>query len=435
VTLASSDTSLHETFSRLARKRPNAIALVCGSSRMTYGELERLANEGAASLRAKSLGQGDLVAIRSDRSIQMIVTLLSVLKAGAFFAVVDPTWPEQRTSRILDILKPRVFVDLARGRDPEFLAEPATGKATHATNPKAAMANGENPCCVFFTSGTTGEPKAVLTSHRALARLFQSPTFATFGPGTVMPLAAPPAWDAFALELWGALLNGGVALLVDEPYLSPAALRSGIIHHGLETVWLTSSLFNMFVEEDCGAFAGLRQVIIGGERLSVRHVRTFLHQHADIALINGYGPVESAVFTTTHRIIIDDCNREHGIPLGIAVPETRIFILDGTRLCVDGERGEICIAGHGLAIGYLGDPILTAEKFPVVSLDQNDTQVYRTGDYGYIGKEGLLHYDGRGDRQVKIRGHRIEPLEVENQLEGLLDAVQSRKSFLPFVSR
>jgi amino acid adenylation domain-containing protein len=289
---------------------------------------------------------------------------------------------------------------------------------------RSVKVDGRAPCCVFFTSGTTGRPKGVLSPHEATARLFRGHTFARFTMDTAVPLAAPTPWDAFSLELWSVLLNGGTSVVVDEPYVSAHSLRDAVSRHGVETVWLTASLFNLLVDEDPGAFAGLRQVMTGGERLSRTHVRRFLRTNPTVTLINGYGPVETTVFATTHRITEADCARPGGIPLGRPVPGTEVFVLDGTRPCGPGEVGEICVAGDGLALCYLGDPELTASKFPTVELDGRRRRVYRTGDLGLWGQDGLLEFTGRADRQLKIRGHRVEPAEVEHQIETLLTGVR-----------
>jgi hypothetical protein len=240
-----------------------------------------------------------------------------------------------------------------------------------------------------------------------------------------MPLAAPTPWDAFALELWAPLLNGGVSVVVEEPYLSGTSLKDCVAIHGVETVWLTSSLFNMIVDEDPSAFSGVRQLMIGGERLSPAHVARFLMRNPEIVLLNGYGPVESTVFATAHRVRPYDCERESGIPVGRPVPGTRILVLDGVRHCGVGETGEICIAGDGLALRYVDDAARTRARFPMLDIGVERTRVYRTGDLGFRDDDGVLHFVGRGDRQVKIRGHRVEPAEIECQVLETLSDVRS----------
>lgn len=412
--------TLHTTVSRWAAARPGAIAVVHGARQVSYAELDRTADSWAASLARRGVGTGDLVPVLLPRGIELIVSVLAVLKLGAAYALLDPAWPDRRIQEVTTQLGARLIVtgDTACGRAGLPVWSP-TRHGHAAPRPPAGFrpptVAADAPACVFFTSGTTGQPKGVLTPHHATARLVRPGTFARFDTATVIPLAAALPWDAFSLELWSALLSGGTSLVVEEPYLSGQALRDAVSGHGADTVWLTSSLLNMIMDEDPDAFLGLAQVMTGGERLSVPHVRAFVRRHPGIALINGYGPVESTVFATTHRVTEADCGLPGGIPVGRAVPGTRIHIVDG----------EICVAGDGLALGYLGDPELSEARFPVVrTADGEDVRVYRTGDLGRLDDDGVLHYLGRADRQVKIRGHRIEPAEVEQQILELLPGVR-----------
>lgn len=424
---ATPDEGLHQAFSRAARRRPDAAALVSSGRTVTYRELDRTADAWAAGLAAAGVRPGDRVPILLPRGPELVTALLAVLKAGAAYALLEPAWPAARLDEIIsDLQAPLVVAAGGSGVAPELpVWSPPAGPVEAPAGFRPAAVAGSAPCCVFFTSGTTGRPKGVLTAHRAISRLFQPGGFARFTAGTVMPLAAPAPWDAFALELWSVLLAGGTSLIVDEPYLSAHSLRDGIARHGTDTVWLTSSLFNMIVDEDLDAFGGLGTVMIGGERLSPAHVGRFLRRHPDIALLNGYGPVESTIFATTHRITPADCELPTGIPLGRPVPGTSVHVLDGDRECAAGETGEICLAGTGLAAGYLGDPALTGAKFTEVPIGGEPVRLYRTGDLGAWGADGLLHFRGRADRQLKVRGHRIEPAEVEQQVLRLLPAVRS----------
>ncbi|MGW4549954.1 amino acid adenylation domain-containing protein [Streptomyces violaceorubidus] len=428
--------SLHGRFSAIAAARPDAPALLHHGERIGYGLLDRASNAYAVRLADHGVGRGDLVPLRLPRSPELVAAVLAVLKLGAAYALIDERWPDGRVADVLTQLDAGVMVaaqtppvtDGGADGPPVGLWTPPTGGlasvAADAPGFVPVEVSGHESACVFFTSGTTGRPKGVLSPHRATTRLFRPGTFARFGPGTVLPQAAPVPWDAYSLELWAALLNGGTSLVVEEPYLSPAVLRAGIEQSGVDTVWLTGSLFNMLIDEDPTCLRGLRQVMTGGERLSVPHVRAFLAAHPDTTLLNGYGPVESTVFATVHRVVRQDCERPDGIPVGRPVPGTSVHILDGARACGTGEPGEICVAGDGLALGYLGRPELTAEKFSTVTVDGRAVRVYRTGDLGHRDEDGLLHYHGRADRQVKIRGHRLEPAEVEAQIERLLPQVR-----------
>ncbi|REK84535.1 amino acid adenylation domain-containing protein [Streptomyces inhibens] len=418
---------LHEAFARWARLRPGATALVEGERLTTYAQLDGTSDAWAAQLADAGVGRGDVVPILLPRSTELVTALLAVLKTGAAYSLLPPDWPAQRLRDVLGQLRPPLVIAPA-DQDPPAASptpvwSPPAGTTEAPPGFRPIRVDAADPCCVFFTSGTTGRPKGVLTPHRATARLFQPGTFARFTTDTVMPLAAATPWDAFSLELWSVLLNGGTSLIVTDPYLSAAALADAVSRHGADTVWLTSSLFNMIVDEAPDSFRGLRQVAIGGERLSAGHVRRFLRRHPGIALLNGYGPVESTVFATTHCITEPDCDAPGGIPLGRPVPGTQVHVLDGTRPCAVGETGEICLAGDGLALQYLGDPALTAATFDHVRLSGQDVRVYRTGDLGHRDHDGLLRFDGRADRQLKIRGHRVEPAEVERQVEQLLPDV------------
>ncbi|MFF4945452.1 AMP-binding protein [Streptomyces rubiginosohelvolus] len=443
--------TLHGAVARWAARTPAATAVVHGARRLSYAELDRAADARAGALARRGVVAGDLVPVLLPRGTELIVSVLAVLQLGAAYALLDPAWPDGRIREVTDRLGARLIVTGDPGCERSGLpawspAEAASGApvrvggevvsgvpirvggevasgvpapvggeaASGAPVPVGGEVSSEAPACVFFTSGTTGRPKGVLSPHRATARLVRPDTFARFGPATVIPLAAALPWDAFSLELWAALLSGGTSLVVDEPYLSGQALREAVAVHGADTVWLTSSLLNMVVDEDPDAFLGLAQVITGGERLSVPHVRAFVRRHPGIALINGYGPVESTVFATTHRITEADCDLPGGIPVGRPVPGTRIHVIDG----------EICVAGDGLALRYLGEPELTEAKFPRVRVDGEDVRVYRTGDLGRLDENGVLHYGGRADRQVKVRGHRVEPAEVERRIQDLLPAVR-----------
>ncbi|MGC9669690.1 amino acid adenylation domain-containing protein [Planosporangium sp. 12N6] len=415
------DEGLHQRVARLARRRPDAPALIAQDRLISYGELNATADAWAARLAAEGVTAGHQVPIALPRGTDLVLALLAVLKTGAAYALLDPAWPAARLREVIAVLNAPLMIgaEPVAGSDLPVWRTPARDLTT-PSGFRPAEVDGDAPCCVFFTSGTTGRPKGVLTPHRATARLFQPGTFATFDEHTVIPLAAPAPWDAFSLELWAALANGGTSLIITEPYLTAGGLRDGIARHGVCTAWLTSSLFNMMVDEDPDAFRGLRQLMIGGERLSPTHVGEFLRRHPGIVLLNGYGPVESTVFATTHRITPADAERPGGVPLGRPVPETGVHVLDGDRPCADGEVGEICLTGAGLALGYLGDEELTARAFVPIRSGGRTVRAYRTGDLGVRDADGLLHFRGRADRQVKVRGHRIEPAEIERRITQLL---------------
>jgi amino acid adenylation domain-containing protein len=423
---ARTDTGLiHDLFRRAAAAAPDAAALLHGGTRIRYGELDRASDALAAQLEERGVKPGTLVPVLLPRSPEWVAALLAVLKCGAGYAALDPRWPDERIGLLVRRLEaPLTVVGTgASGR----VAGPSceVGRlrtllrdGADARRPVHTGGSGDDISTVFLTSGSSGEPKAVLSPHRASVRMFVDCDFARFDATTVMPQGSALPWDGASLELWGPLLSGGTCVLLEEPHLQPAVLRQLIAAQGVNTLFVTTSLFNVLVEEDLAGFAGLRVVMTGGEKLSVHHIRRFRERHHDISLLNAYGPVENTIFTTTHPITDADV-AAGAIALGRPVPGTSVAVFDGDRECGPGRVGEICVAGAGLAAGYLGDEELTRARFVRLAPGGVPTRMYRTGDFGFLDSAGVLHFEGRRDRQVKVRGHRIEPEEIERHLSAV----------------
>ncbi len=421
---------LHRAVARHARRQPQAIALIQGTDRVSYGALDAAADVLAESLRDRGVARGQVVPVLLPRSLDLVVVQLAVLKCGAAYASLDVRWPASRAAEILALVGPALIVSGPAGNaamdealagyqvlriaELDLSGDHLAPRAGTAPTAPAEPADPAAAATVFFTSGTTGGPKGVLVPHQAVTRVFGPGGLPGYGPGHAAPQAAPVAWDMYAFELWSQLSTGGCAVLVTEDHLMPSTLRDLVMSAGVDTLWLTTSLFNLFIDEDPGCFAGLRQVLTGGERLSPAHIRTFLHAHPAISLRNAYGPAENCMLTTTHLITVNDCDNPSGIPVGSPVAGTQVMVLDDDDKPVPpGAIGQICAAGRGLAIGYLGDPALTAAKFPTVTVESDEVRIYRTGDVGLLDDGGVLHFRGRQDRQLKLSGHRIEPAEVE----------------------
>ncbi|MFF2039439.1 amino acid adenylation domain-containing protein [Kitasatospora sp. NPDC058170] len=411
---------IHTLFTRRAEEAPDARALVQGDTVLTYGQLAEASDAFAADLAAAGVAPGDLVPVLMPRSIRLVVAFLGILKCGAAYAALDPRWPQERLDRLVRLMGAGLTV--TDGPPPAGTRAVAPGRPIPGRPVPVVEIGPDSPAAVFFTSGSTGEPKGALSPHAGTVRLFDGCPFAELGPRTVMPLTSAVPWDALTLELWSVLLNGGCSVVVDEPYLLPAALRELVAEHGVNCLSLTSTLFNVFVDEDPEAFAGVDQVFVGGEKVSPRHLAALLERFPRLRLLHCYGPVETTLFATVHPVRPGDCALPEGVPLGTAVPRTGLYVHDGERLCGPGETGELLISGDGLATGYLGAPERTAQAFPTVEIDGVATRVYRTGDLVHRTADGRLHFDGRADRQVKIRGHRVEPDEVE-RAAGALDGV------------
>jgi D-alanine--poly(phosphoribitol) ligase subunit 1 len=431
---------VHLAVARHAARCPDAPALAAanvrqpgsGAEPVSYRVLVAAAQGYAAQLARRGVRPGQVVPLLLPRSAQLVAVELAVLMCGAAYANLDVRWPDDRHAAILDMIGPDLVVahDAALSGGAEVLRlapEDLPDAADRATDFVPCIVDATAPASVFFTSGTTGLSKAVVVPHQAMTRLFGPAGIPGFGPGHVMPQAAPAPWDMYAFEVWGQLTSGGCTALVAEDHLLPEGLRELVRFAGVDHLWMTSSLVNLFVDEDPECFRGLRTVLTGGERVSPGHIRAFLAAHPRIPLWNMYGPAENCMVTSIHPIHPEDCDLAGGIPVGTAVPGTTVLVLDedGQR-CPVGELGEICTAGAGLALGYLGQPELTAQKFPTVTVSGQPVRIYRTGDIGFLDEHGVLHFRGRRDRQVKIGGHRIELSEIEvtaRRLPGVRECV------------
>jgi amino acid adenylation domain-containing protein len=422
--------SVGRRFSELARSAPHAPALVSPSgATMTYAELEERSDRLARLLRARGLRPEGVVAVLLPRSPELAVALLAVLKAGGAYLPLEAQSPAARQARLLrqagarllltaDEAAARLFGPLGwRGEVlawPRLAARLAGGLGAPA--PPAAV-DPRQVAYVIYTSGSTGEPKGVEVTHANILARVCGADYAELGAGARVLQLAPLAFDASTFELWGPLLNGGAVVQAEEGVARAAQLRHWIRGERVTTLWLTSSLMNSLVDEDAGAFAGLRELLSGGEALSVTHVRRLLSQATGVRVTNGYGPTETTTFAMTYEVReVGETSRS--IPLGGPISNTQIYILDESRQPVPmGVSGEIYIGGAGVAQGYMNRPGLTAASFqPDPFGREAGGRLYRTGDLGRRLAGGEVEFLGRNDAQVKIRGFRIELGEIEARL-------------------
>ena len=416
--------SVPEVFEAQAAATPAATALEFEAERMTYAELNARANRLAHALRARGVERETPVGVFLERSFDLVVALLAILKAGGSYVPLDTAYPRERLGLLIRQTGMRLL--LTQG-DPanripaengvsilRLDAETLTIASLPAEN-VAPLASGESVASVMFTSGSAGTPKGVLVPHRAILRLVKGVDYVRIGPEDVFLQLATTSFDASTFELWGALLNGARCVLFPGRIPTPADLRAVIAQHGVTILWLTASLFNVIIDKDATALSGLRELLIGGEALSVEHVRRALDALPSTRILNGYGPTESTTFACCYRIPTHLPESVHSIPIGKPISNTRVHVLDrkGNPIPV-GIAGELFIGGDGLARGYLDDPELTAEKFvPDPFSEQPGERLYRTGDLVRYRSDGQIEFLGRLDKQVKIRGFRIEPGEVE----------------------
>jgi len=403
--------SVPALFRSVAAQHPEKTALIHGKEKVSYHDLERRATSVASRLLSAGLDAGDLVAVSSKSSPDLIAALLGIVIAGGVYVPLNPADPDERTQLLLEECGAKFL--LADQRPPFAFAGKRLPLVSNGLpdGPPVAEHNrrAEHPAYLMFTSGSTGTPKGVLVPHRAITRLVKNANFLPIRADDVFLHAAPASFDASTLEIWGPLLNGATLVLPAEG-TSLDRIASAVRDHGVTILWLTSGLFNLMIEEHAESLAGLKFLLAGGDVLSVPHVQKAMTALPLTTLINGYGPTENTTFTTCHTITRGDLQRA-SIPIGRPVSNTTIHLLDATGKPVPaGVPGELYTGGDGLAIGYHRDTALTAEKF-ITHPDFG--RLYRTGDRCRWAADGTVEFIGRTDHQVKVRGFRVEPGEIE----------------------
>ena len=420
------DRCVHELFEAQAASTPDATAVVSGAERWSYRDLNRRANRLAHHLRRHGVDAGTFVGLAVERSVELVVGALAILKAGGSYVPLDVDLPRLRLDAMMRdagigvVVTHRRFLDRlpATPTGTICLDDPAAAEGDEEAGPHVAVGP-DALAYVMFTSGSTGRPKGVAVRHRSIVRLVCAQEYATFGPDRVFLQLAPASFDASTFEIWGALLHGATLILAPAGVPDPRALEALLVRHRVTTLWLTASLFNQLVDDRPQALAGVREVLTGGEALSVRHVRRAQQVLGpQVQLINGYGPTEGTTFTTCYRIPATLPLNLASIPIGRPIANTRVYVLDARRAPVPiGVPGELYIGGDGLADGYLGHPDLTAERFVADPFSPAPgARLYRTGDRCRWRADGELEFLGRLDDQVKLRGFRIELGEVEAAL-------------------
>ncbi|HEX7239970.1 MAG TPA: amino acid adenylation domain-containing protein, partial [Longimicrobiaceae bacterium] len=407
---------VHEAFAEQAARTPEAAAVVFEGGSLTYAELDLRANGLAHRLVARGVGPDVKVGIFAERSPEMVVGLLGVLKAGGAYLVLDPEYPAERLAFML--ADARVPVLLAqeglRERLPEHGAEVVAlspGAGEGADHPPAVAVSPEHLAYVIYTSGSTGTPKGTEVPHRAIPGFFCGAGYARFDAEQVLLQHSSTSWDALTLELWPALLTGGRCVLLAGKSTDFGRMEETIRREGVTTLWLSAALFNTVVDTRPEMLAGVAQVMVGGEAVSVPHARRALEAHPGMRLVNGYGPSECTVFSTCQ--VIEETGGT-AVPIGRPVGDRRVYLLDrGFTPVPVGVPGELFVGGPAVARGYLGRAELTAERFVPDPFGEAGARLYRSGDVARWRADGVLEFVGRADSQVKVRGFRVEPEEVE----------------------
>ncbi|CCF15397.1 tyrocidine synthase 3 [Brevibacillus laterosporus GI-9] len=411
--------TISELFEEQVKKTPNHTAVVFENKHYTYQELNVRSNMFARMLREKGVKRDDIVGIMTEHSLETIVGLLGILKAGGAYLPIDPEYPEDRIEYILENSKAILLITQRVNSEKNFFFT----KTLDVTDEKIYTNDGENLCLnctsdslayVMYTSGSTGNPKGVMIENKSVVRLVKNTNYVPFQEGAKLLQTGTLSFDASTFEIWGALLNGLQLHLVRKyTILDPKKLEMYINENNINILWLTSSLFNIMAQEIPSMFKNVDYLLVGGATLSTKHINRVMQESKGVKIINGYGPTENTTFTTCFLI---DKMYSVTIPIGKPINNTTVYIVDKhNNLQPIGVPGELCIAGDGLARGYINNPQLTDQKFienPFVTGDR----MYKTGDTARWLDDGTIDFIGRIDHQVKIRGFRIELGEVENQL-------------------
>ncbi|MEM8677143.1 MAG: amino acid adenylation domain-containing protein [Cyanobacteria bacterium P01_G01_bin.67] len=446
---------INELFESQANQTPDAVAVVNGTSAITYQELNHRSNNWAHYLQSLGVKSETRVGIMCDRQIDTIITLLAILKAGGCYVPLDPNYPQERLNWMLEdtqlkiLLTQTKYIEKLSNSNLTLInldCPPVPQSPTHAA--KAFVPVSQSPAYpnnlayITYTSGSTGRPKGVAIPHSGVIRLVKDPNYVELNTDTKMLQAAPISFDASTFEIWGALLNGGRVIILSNPVPSLAELAETIVKYKINTLWLTAGLFHLMIDEQIDSFGDVRQLLAGGDVLSSSHIQKFLEAHPQSSLINGYGPTETTTFACCYPMQDTEIDSNRSI-IGDPISNTQLYILDKylNPLPV-GVPGELHIAGSGLARGYLNHSELTAEKFIPNPFSLNNSSpassatcgsslcpaplLYKTGDLVKYLPSGKIEYLSRIDNQVKIRGFRVELGEIEtalSQLENIKDNI------------
>ncbi|MEU9252082.1 amino acid adenylation domain-containing protein [Streptomyces sp. NPDC048270] len=410
--------SLPQLFEAQAARTPDATALAHDGGAVGYAELNARANRLAHHLIASGVGPESPVALLMERSVDLVVATLAVLKAGGCYVPMHASLPPERMAQLLaDTAAPVLLTDRP---DPGFphtavVVRPGDEADAPAHDPGLAV-HPDALAYVMFTSGSTGTPKGVAVRHRDVVGLAADRRWQD-GRHRRILLHSPHAFDAATYELWTPLLSGGTVVVAPPGSLDAAALHAVTTRHAVTAVFLTKALFDLVAEQAPETFRALRTVCTGGEAASGTLMRRVLDHCPDLLLAHVYGPTEATTFATHHPLAAADLAGPRP-PIGAPLDNMRAHVLDARLQPVPpGVPGELYVAGAGLARGYWHRPALTAERF-VADPYAPGERMYRTGDLVRRRADGAIEFLGRIDGQVKLRGFRIEPGEIEAVLSG-----------------
>jgi amino acid adenylation domain-containing protein len=417
---------VHELFEEQAARNPERLALVSGNRGLVYRELNRKANQLAWYLREIGVRADVPVAIYMERSLEMVIAMLAIWKAGGAYVPVDPYLPKERIKFLLQDSETTIVLSQPGMEGVEQQIGSSARRVVKLEEVKEIVESysvenlgcriwPENLACVIYTSGSMGHPKGTAVPHHSIPGFMGG--YARFDAECVTLQHSSTSWDVVALELWMPLLAGGRCVLFDQRLLTTSDLEHYVHLNGVNTLWLTSTMFNAMLDDRPAGLMGIQQLLIGGEALSVAHVARGLENLPNTRLVNGYGPSECMVFSACYPIPRTFDGQALSVPIGKPAGDRVAYVLDEwLNPAPLGALGELYVSGPGVTRGYWKRAGLTAERFVANPNGRPGERMYRTGDLVRWRKDGVLEFMGRADQQVKIRGYRVELGEIESVL-------------------
>jgi len=386
-------------------------AIITDDKRISYHELDLISDQVCLELLQRNIQVGEIVPVVINRSWEFVAAILGVLKAGCLYMPIDIKTPKERMKFMLQNSECRVV--LYKGQLPEYIGDVTFVNISTISIAGDVKYREHENAYIMYTSGSTGLPKGVIIRQKGIIKLVRNVSFVSLFRKTNVLFTSATTFDPSMFEIFGCILNGGTLYIVNDDVLFDANLLKAYINQNhINTIWFTSPLFNQLIDTNSTLFDSphMQYLIVGGDVLSPRHINKVLQSRNRIKIINGYGPTENTVFSTAYQI--ENIISSATVPIGKAISKSVAYILTNElKLAEIGEEGEIFVGGDGLMEGYFKDHSLTNDKL-IKNPFKKNSNLYKTGDIGFLDKNGDIHFVGRRDSQIKINGHRVDTNEI-----------------------
>ena len=431
------DKNLIEIFKEQVLKNPNKTSLTFNNNSITYKQLDNYSNSLANHLIKNGINKEETIAIYMDKSIEMVIAMMAIIKAGANYLAIDTSFPQERinfmlndsSSKLLLYIDEKQKLNISYEIDMLNVSLNSFNYLENTNNPNINVSR-NNLIYTMYTSGSTGKPKGVMIEETGIIRLVKNPNFITFEENDVMLQTSAIVFDSSTLEIWGALLNGlTLSIITKEHLLNPKILKKHIIDNHITIIWLTTPLFNILSEQDPSVFNTCKYILVGGDVLSPKHINRVINSNPNLNIINGYGPTENTTFSCCFPIDKEYSN-SNSIPIGKAVTNSTCYVVSNVgTLQPYNVPGELWVGGEGVARGYLNRDDLSKERF-IDDYFLGHGKMYKTGDLVKINYNNQIEFIGRMDNQVKIHGIRIELDEINLKILSFKEIKESYTTVL-----